>query len=166
MYVTHDHNEALILADLVAVMNRGRIEQVGTFQEIYDWPVNVFGAGFLNLHVDTPPLSLLDARQFPDGERLGDVSLGVRPENVEVFHEPRDGAIPGVVAHALALPMKDVTILQIDVGGAEVHARIAGTERHGRGDQVWVGFKRQHVFDRPSGVRLRTVERSLGRTPS
>jgi len=50
VYVTHDHHEALILADLVAVMSRGRIEQVGTPQEIYDQPKNVFVAGFLSVH--------------------------------------------------------------------------------------------------------------------
>ncbi|MET0851884.1 MAG: ABC transporter ATP-binding protein, partial [Candidatus Rokuibacteriota bacterium] len=62
VYVTHDHNEALILADLVAVMTRGRIEQVGTFQELYDEPQNVFVAGFLNVHSDTPPINLLAPR--------------------------------------------------------------------------------------------------------
>ena len=51
VYVTHDHYEALILADRLAVMDRGRIEQVGTYQEIYDRPRNVFVAEFLNRHV-------------------------------------------------------------------------------------------------------------------
>ena len=62
VYVTHDHVEALILADRLAVMDRGRIEQVGTYQEIYEQPRNVFVAGFLNRHVGTPPISLIDAR--------------------------------------------------------------------------------------------------------
>src|SRR5581483_5210476 len=48
VYVTHDHVEALILADRLAIMGRGRIEQVGTYQEIYDEPRNAFVAGFLN----------------------------------------------------------------------------------------------------------------------
>ena len=53
--MTHDHYEALILADLLAIMNRGRIEQVGTYQEIYEQPKNVFVAGFLNRHVGGRP---------------------------------------------------------------------------------------------------------------
>src|SRR6266404_2801070 len=67
VYVTHDHNEALILGDLLAIMDRGRIAQVGTPQEIYDTPKNVFVAGFLNLDVGAPPISLLDARAVPGG---------------------------------------------------------------------------------------------------
>src|SRR5206468_4530499 len=61
VYVTHDHHEALILADVLAVMDRGRIEQVGTPEEIYNTPKNVFVAGFLNLHIGAPPISLMDA---------------------------------------------------------------------------------------------------------
>ena len=84
VYVTHDHHEALVLADLVAVMDRGGIEQVGTPQEIYDSPKNVFVAGFLNLHTGSPPISLVDARCMPQGQRLGNVWVGVRPEHVEI----------------------------------------------------------------------------------
>src|SRR5438132_6834103 len=76
VYVTHDHHEALILADLVAVMDRGRIEQIGTPEEIYDEPKNVFVAGFLNLHIGAPPISLVDPDSMPQGERLGNVWVG------------------------------------------------------------------------------------------
>jgi multiple sugar transport system ATP-binding protein len=156
VYVTHDHNEALILADRLAIMDRGRIEQVGTFQEIYDRPKNVFVAGFLNLHVDTPPLSLLDAGRIPQGERFGNVSLGVRPEHVHVSREAREGGLRGIIAHELALPLKNVTILRIQLGAEEVHARISGNEHYGRGDHVWLTFTRHHTFDKESGARLRT----------
>src|SRR5438132_9304525 len=80
VYVTHDHHEALILADLVAVMDRGRIEQVGTPEEIYDEPRNVFVAGFLNLHTGSPPISLLDASCLPGGQAPPNTLVGVRPE--------------------------------------------------------------------------------------
>ena len=95
VYVTHDHHEALILADLVAVMDRGRIEQVGTPQEIYDTPKNVFVAGFLNLHMGSPPISLVDARYMPQGQRLGNVWVGVRPEHVEISSEPETDSCRG-----------------------------------------------------------------------
>ena len=156
VYVTHDHNEALILADLLAVMNRGRIEQVGTFQEVYDLPRNVFVAGFVNVHADTPPLSLVDARRFPGHDLPDDVRLGVRPEDVDVSREPCDGGVRGIVAQELTLPMKNVTTLQIQLGDDELHARLPGTERYGRGDAVWVAFRRYHAFDRQSGERLGT----------
>lgn len=48
VYVTHDQQEALMLADLIAIMNIGRIEQVGTCQDIYNNPKSIFVAEFLN----------------------------------------------------------------------------------------------------------------------
>src|SRR6266850_607288 len=65
VYVTHDHHEALLLAHRLAVMNDGTIEQVGTPEAIYDTPVNMFVAEFLNLHLGTRPISFIDARHLP-----------------------------------------------------------------------------------------------------
>ena len=95
VYVTHDHHEALILADLLAVMNHGTIEQVGTPQQIYDEPKNTFVAGFLNLDIGAPPISLVDARYMPQGQRLGNVWVGVRPEHVEISREQREDTSAG-----------------------------------------------------------------------
>jgi multiple sugar transport system ATP-binding protein len=162
-YVTHDHYEALILADLLAIMDRGRIEQVGTYEEIYQQPRNLFVAGFLNRHVGTPPLSVLDARQVPGGERLGHVQLGVRSEDVEVAREERSDRIGGVVVGKVTLPMLGATVLQIRVDEREVYAEIAGLEGAGAGDRVWLSFRRYHLFDKATGRRLRSVpERPLG----
>src|SRR5262245_20933453 len=93
VYVTHDHHEALILADLIAVMDRGTIEQVGTPQEIYDRPKNVFVAGFLNLHMGSLPISLVDARHMAGGQRLGEAWVGVRPEHVAMSSEPGEDTL-------------------------------------------------------------------------
>lgn len=81
--------------------DRGRIEQVGTPQEIYDAPINLFVAGFLNLHVRTPPISLVASRWMPGGEQFGDARIGVRPEDVEISRERDHGAVPGVVTDIL-----------------------------------------------------------------
>jgi multiple sugar transport system ATP-binding protein len=156
VYVTHDHYEALILADLLAIMDRGRIEQVGTYQEVYDRPRNVFVAGFLNRHVGTPPINLIDARCMPHGEQLGNVRVGVRPEDVEVSREGRAGSIGGVIRGTLDLPMNNGTILSIQAGEQEVHAQIASDQSLRSGDQVQLTFKRYHVFDKESGERLRS----------
>ncbi len=156
VYVTHDHHEALILADVLAIMNRGRIEQVGTFREIYEEPDNVFVAGFLNVHVDSPPLSLVEARHMPPRLRLGNVQIGVRPEDVEVSGEERADGLRGTIAREMSLPMMNTTILDVDAGDHGVHARVPGTGRHRPGDQVWVTFRRYHVFDKASGRRLRS----------
>ena len=153
VYVTHDHHEALILADFMAVMDRGAIEQVGTPQEIYDQPKNVFVAGFLNLHMGSPPISLVDARHLPRGERLGDVWVGVRPEHVAMSGEHGADALSGVVADAQSLPPLNTTLFTIRVGDHEVHARASGDDQRLKGDHVWLTFTRYHVFDKASGLR-------------
>ena len=154
VYVTHDHYEALILADLLAIMDRGRIEQVGTYQEIYEHPRNVFVAGFLNRHVGPLPISFLEARHLPAGGRLGDARVGVRPEDVQVFREAAEGRIAGIAAGTLGLPMMDSAILSVRAGEHEVHARIAVDETFPAGEPVWLAFRRYHVFDKASGTRL------------
>jgi spermidine/putrescine transport system ATP-binding protein len=93
VHVTHDQEEAMTMADRIAVMNRGRIEQLGPPSELYESPRTVFVAGFLgvsNLLAGTvagPGLVRLDGggEVHVPGERLpagGRVSVGVRPEKI------------------------------------------------------------------------------------
>jgi len=156
VYVTHDHLEALILADSLAVMNRGRIEQFGTYEEIYQNPRNAFVAGFLNRHIGTPPISFLPARYVAQARRAGEVDVGVRPEDVAVSREVGADVIPGVVADTLRLPMINAAILSIRVGEHEVYAQTPGDGDLVVGDQVGLRLKRYHLFDRQSGRRLET----------
>ena len=69
IYVTHDQQEAMALADRIAVMRNGQIEQIGTPQELYDKPLTTYVARFIG----RPPMNLLD-----DGESM----IGVRPEHL------------------------------------------------------------------------------------
>ncbi|MDN5855743.1 MAG: ABC transporter ATP-binding protein [Actinomycetia bacterium] len=87
VYVTHDQIDAMTMATRVAVMNAGRIEQVGTPVEIYDEPASVFVAGFMG----SPPMNLLPA------ELAGDGFLTARAEGAEVPLWPGDGAPREVV---------------------------------------------------------------------
>ena len=78
VYVTHDQAEAMSMADRVAVMDAGRLQQVGTPQEIYDTPANQFVAGFLG----SPPMNFA-----PGGDVFGGAPgtvVGVRPEDVHL----------------------------------------------------------------------------------
>jgi multiple sugar transport system ATP-binding protein len=156
VYVTHDHVEALILADRLAIMDRGSIEQVGSYQEIYQRPRNVFVAGFLNRHVGTPPISLIDARYLPPARHAGDAQAGVRPEDVEVSRAERPDGVVGVVAGKLSLPMLNATVLTVRVDEHEVYAQIPGEQSVGPGDRVWLTFRKFHLFDKRSGARLRS----------
>ncbi len=165
VYVTHDHVEALILADRLAIMGRGRIEQIGTYQQIYDEPRNAFVAGFLNRHVGTPPISFLDGDDLPDPS-LRSTRVGVRPEDVEISREPRADGVAGTVVGTLAMPMLDGTIVSARVREQEVCAQLAGSQTLRAGDAVWLTFRRYHVFERGSGARVRTVDGTVERAPA
>jgi ABC-type sugar transport system ATPase subunit len=155
VYVTHDHVEALILADRLAIMNHGAIEQIGTYDEIYREPRNAFIAGFLNRHVGTPPISFIDARHMPARYRLADVHVGVRPEDLTVSKPDGDDGIPGTITGRLSLPMLNAAILSIRVAEHEVYALTAADTDLTPGQPVRLGFKRFHVFDR-AGTRVGT----------
>ena len=82
VYVTHDQTEAMTLADKIVVLNDGRIEQVGTPDELYENPKTLFVAGFLG----SPPMNFLSGTMVGLG---ADVTVGVRPEKLRL--EPRGG---------------------------------------------------------------------------
>jgi multiple sugar transport system ATP-binding protein len=156
VYVTHDHHEALLLADVLALMDRGRIEQVGTPEEIYDAPKNTFVAGFLNVNTGGPPISLIDGGSMPQGEALAHAWVGVRPEEVEISGDAIENGLPGTVVESLTFAPRNATLLAIRVGEQELYARTNGDEGHRVDDQVWLKFRRYHVFDKTSGLRLRS----------
>jgi len=153
VYVTHDHHEALLLADVLAIMERGRVAQVGTPQEIYEAPNTTFVAAFLNMNVGAPPISLIDGHQLPQGEALRHAWVGVRPEHIVMSRTPQPDALQGTIADRLSLPPRQQTLLTIRVGENEVHAESAA-EAPPIGAEVWLTFKRYHVFDKASGRRL------------
>ena len=79
IYVTHDQIEALALGDRLVVMNEGRIEQVGTYQELRARPVNAFVAGFVGM----PPMNLVEGYHLaPDGRLAGPLGDIAVPESV------------------------------------------------------------------------------------
>jgi multiple sugar transport system ATP-binding protein len=156
VYVTHDHHEALVLADLIAVMDRGRIEQVGTPQEIYDQPTNLFVAGFLSLQVGTPPINLIAGRWMPGRDQSGKEWVGVRPEDVDISREGREGGVPGVVTEILQFSLGQSTLVTIRVGEDKVHALLVRAAPPVVGENVWLSFRRYHLFERESGRRLAT----------
>lgn len=107
LYVTHDQQEAIALGDQIVVMHAGRIEQVGTYQDLMENPVNEFVAGFLGL----PPMNLLQNGSISGGRLVLDeeafplpshvnllvqngqqVTLGFRREAVTLSAEKRPGA--------------------------------------------------------------------------
>jgi multiple sugar transport system ATP-binding protein len=144
VYVTHDQVEAQTLGDRIAVMDAGRIRQVGMPDELYNRPRDRFVAAFLG----TPAMNFLEpaeARLFhaiPDG-----MVLGVRPEQVSVDTD-------GVPAR--------VELVEVQGSDAYLHldsglvARVAAHGRPREGEEVFVGFRREdaHLFDAETGERV------------
>lgn len=163
VYVTHDQEEALSLADLVVVMNAGRIEQAGTPDEVYDRPASLFVADF----VGSPGMNTIAGETvgqdnsvvFRSGElayplaSAADparaVTLGVRPEFVRVVD---DGPIPAEVR--VVEYFGDHHVLHLDTAAGPVTARSDRT-RH-PGDTVTLDFDPDHVrlFDPDTGACL------------
>ncbi|MCO4315936.1 ABC transporter ATP-binding protein [Phyllobacterium sp. 21LDTY02-6] len=106
IYVTHDQVEAMTLADKIVVLNKGRIEQVGTPMELYNNPQTVFVAGFIG----SPQMNLID------GGKLGDTAktVGIRPEHIQV--SAKEGTWKGSVIHVEHLGADTILYLQTEFG--------------------------------------------------
>jgi multiple sugar transport system ATP-binding protein len=84
IYVTHDQVEAMTMGDRVAVMRSGVLQQVDEPQKLYDFPANMFVAGFIG----TPPMNLLEAKVFVNGGvtiGIGDVRFPVPDEALRAY---------------------------------------------------------------------------------
>ena len=120
--VTHDQEEAMEVADTIAVMHEGKIEQVGSPREVYDSPLNDFVMGFLG-----PAVRL-------DGEL-------VRPHDVKISLEPHDGAVEAVVTRVVHLGFEVRVEVELP-DGTQARAQLtrsqAGELELGQGETVYV----------------------------
>jgi ABC-type sugar transport system ATPase subunit len=168
VYVTHDQAEAMTLGHRVAVMNRGKLQQCDTPLEIYNRPANRFVAEF----VGSPSMNLVDgeidgaSRTFkandgalhlvniPVGAASGPVTLGVRPENIQISTTERDGWWP-VNVYVTEL-MGNETFLIVEIGKHKIIARAASDFRAETGSSVWIDFDfpKAHWFNSQTGMRL------------
>ena len=162
IYVTHDQIEAMTLADLVVVMNKGVVQQIGTPTEIYDRPANAFVGSFIG----TPAMNLLsghisggvfDAENVKikalDTEVDGAVVLGFRAEDAAIC-DPLEAQISAPI-YTLEL-LGDATMVTVKVGGALVSIKAAKGFRASIGTVVnaCVPLDLCHLFDAVSGERL------------
>ena len=149
IFVTHDQVEAMTLGDRIAVMDRGRLQQVGTPEDIYRTPRNIFVARF----VGSPAMNLLPGPAV--GEADG-VVVGIRPELLRPAGEAPGGITLDVLAEVVEPLGSDVFVHGVTGGGDAVVARLAGDARLSPGERVALSAPagRVHLFDEVSGERI------------
>jgi multiple sugar transport system ATP-binding protein len=156
VYVTHDQIEAMTLATRIAVMRNGKIEQLGTPEEVYDHPATLYVAGF----VGSPPMNVLDGVATGEGVQLDGsgavitlparlknaaaagrrVKLGVRPEALRLASDTAE------------IPVLEVEIEVVELTGPElvVTGRVSGqrvTACLPPRTKLTVGMKQAFGFD-------------------
>jgi multiple sugar transport system ATP-binding protein len=145
VYVTHDQQEAMGLADRIAVLREGRLQQLGTAQELYNAPANRFVAGFIG----SPSINLIE-----EGDRI---QLGLRPERLQVLPSGMPvpngwKARPGRVVHSEWLGDRVISHVACQPGDT---LKVVGTEVAEKGAvQVCWRAEDELRFDRGSGERL------------
>ncbi len=161
VYVTHDQIEAMTMADLIVVMNHGRIEQAGAPLELYDRPANLFVAGFIG----SPAMNMIEGRieggafrgpggtawPLPPGAPAsGEVIYGIRPEHLRLDPQGLDGVVNVVE------PTGSETQVTMHVGGAHLlgafRERIA--TRHAEVLRISPDPALIHLFDKATGQRI------------
>jgi ABC-type sugar transport system ATPase subunit len=151
IYVTHDQTEAMSLADNVALMNKGRIVQLGTPRQIYSEPDDVFAGWFLGnpgmnfltgcFIVEKGQLmSPLLASPIPVNEQAVHARvLGIRPERVQTSLEPTDLGVPAEVL-TRAITIGGRILLELKVQDTVFKAVVDDNMATAPGQQMWVTF--------------------------
>lgn len=167
LYVTHDQVEAMTLSHRIAVLSKGRLEQIDTPRNIYEHPKSLFVAGFFG----APPMNLLDVEVEDDGDLLGGLGvepphakskrlvLGFRPEVVKIPRdsEPLGREFASAEAKVTAVePLGAETHLELALENQLFRARVPGFEAPRVGSKVTFGVERGHFrwFDRETGKAL------------
>jgi multiple sugar transport system ATP-binding protein len=176
IYVTHDQLEAMAMADKIAVMNHGIIEQLGTPRDIYDKPTSLFVADFIG----SPPMNFLNFRGHLakgvekvhlDGGEIGvptvhenhgedEFILGVRPEQVQLTDA---GPLRGVVFGVEYLGTTQIVTVTTPHGA--LRARVSADLNLHVGERIGLAFRPEKLslFDKASG---RAISTALTEVPS
>jgi ABC-type sugar transport system ATPase subunit len=161
IYVTHDQEEAMTLADRMAIFMEGEIVQIGAPAEVFERPATLAVAAFIG----SPAMNLLPARFDGATIRIGEAEI---PINARVPGPPREimlGVRPGdIVPDGQGLtaeiyvnePLGETTIVNLKIGAAPVKMRVSGKSLFRIGEQMRVRFDpdRLHVFERDNGRRV------------
>ena len=171
IYVTHDQTEAMTMADKIIIMKDGIVQQTGKPQEVYDYPNNMFVAGFIG----SPAMNFLDAtitdrmtlkggifelnttdkvrKVIKDNNLIGkEIVIGIRPEDLEdsdfVQNIPANSTITSNVE--VTEPMGSEIYVYVDIEGVLITARVNPRSKYDSGDKatLYVDIDKIHLFDK------------------
>lgn len=176
LYVTHDQEEAMALADRIAIMNMGQVVQIGTPSEVFHKPLSTYVAGF----VGEPPMNFLDcqAEQRGGAAHLSfqgqsiplpsngsspmpaqniprDVMVGIRPFYLGISHSRSEShTVPAEVF--VVEPMGDTTVVSVNAGATRLQVVTDSPAAVKGGDAVWLSLDPAHIllFDKQTGLRI------------
>ena len=162
VFVTHDQVEAMTMADRLVVLDAGRIQQVGTPEEVYETPANRFVAGFIGspamnffpVSLDGGAATLPGGTQIPLDGPPGPAVLGLRPEAML----PVASGAPGLpVTVDLVEPLGSDTLIHFHLGEADYVARVPPETRPHVGDRLTLAADgaRCHLFHPETGGLLK-----------
>ena len=176
VYVTHDQMEAMSMADKIAVMSNGVIEQFGTPQEIYDRPASMFVADFIG----SPPMNFLSFQsglargareivvqganvavpELREDVAPGEMALGIRPEHIRFDDNSRlRGSVYGTEY------LGTTQIVAVETADGMIKARVPADMTLSMGEPVGLSLNgaRLSIFDKASGRAVRTAIHDGGR---
>ncbi len=165
--VTHDQVEATTMADRIVCMNKGRIEQVGTPDDLYLRPASLFVAGFIG----APPMNIIDGRADDGqiragsvafdmtGTASGEVKIGLRPEQIRFA----GSGLPGRIDEIEPMGRETLYLVGTDLGALRVLETGTGAQQK-IGSNVFLTFNAEDslLFDLATeglleGVRVRPL---------
>jgi multiple sugar transport system ATP-binding protein len=172
IYVTHDQVEAMTMGDRIAVMSRGVLQQVGSPQQLYEHPVNVFVAAFIG----SPAMNFATAKSVNGALKLGtttldlsgkaaqaaqrrqgkDVLIGFRPEDLELRSADGSGTVRLPAKVDVVEYLGHEELIHGEAGGHEIVALVPSDKKVQPGDLVEFAIPEDklHVFDPESEERL------------
>ncbi len=151
VYVTHDQSEAMAMSDRIAVMNKGRIQQVGTPYEIYKYPANAFVAGFIGLanFIKPDKVEIRNGKAYVEIfnnklrlavaaplKETGEVVLIIRPMDIDLSKKPVPHSIKGIIRRATFLG--DIMDYLIDVEGVTIRVQDKSRVIYDKGDEIYL----------------------------
>lgn len=145
IYVTHDQTEALTMGDRIVVLDKGKIQQVASPEEIYNNPANTFVAGFIG----SPQMNFINSEDFPYTTKEN-VIIGIRPEKM---YNP-DGNIKLSVKIDITELLGSEKIAYFNIGDKKCSAKLPADFNTEGELELSINSEDLYFFDKETGVRI------------